>query len=445
MKIVILGLGYVGSTVMACLLQDGHEVVGIDVSPEKVAAIRAGHAPISEPGVAELLAIGVAEGRATADAEAVSHLATADLAMVCVGTPSKRDGGLNLSQVVAVAGEIGRSVRRRPPGKAPLLVAFRSTMPPGSMESAVLPALAAGAGEPPGARYEPAINPEFLREGTAIRDYRNPPKIVIGERRAGATAGLGGIYAAMDAPLFEVSFAEAEFVKFADNSFHAAKVVFANEIGRLCLEFDVDPQVVMDIFLSDTKLNVSPYYLRPGGAFGGSCLPKDVRALVSVAARLGMRTPLIDALIPSNEAHKTYLTERVLAALPPGGSVLQVGLSFKPATDDLRESPLVYLARTLVEEECPISIYDPDILSARLVGANLAFARDRLPDLYDLLVPDVEVIPLPDLVVMGKPLAEPLPARFAQVPRIDLHRLAVPPAAERDLSRIRLGRRLASA
>lgn len=424
MRVVVFGLGYVGTTMTACLLQDGHDVVGIDPSAAKVTLVRGGRSPIVEPEVDCALAAGMADGRLHADIDAAPYVPDADMAVVCVGTPSKRDGTLNLSQVVAAAGEIGGLLKSRPHHRPPLPVVFRSTMPPGSMEGLILPVFEAAAGEPPGARYEVAFNPEFLREGTAMADYRTPPKIVIGERHAGATRRLAGLYDAICAPVFEVGLAEAEFVKFADNSFHATKVVFANEIGRLCLDHDVDPQRVMDIFLSDTKLNISPYYMRPGGAFGGSCLPKDVKAIVAQSRRLGLRAPLLEALLPSNETHKEYLTRRVLSAMPAGGRVLQIGLTFKAGTDDLRESPLVYLAHTLIEEGCRLDIYEPEINSPLLLGTNLMFLKDKLPDLGEYLVPDLQRIDRPDLVIIGKPLPHALPAELDGVPRMDLHRLS---------------------
>lgn len=424
MKILVFGLGYVGTTMIACLLEDGHTVAGIDVSEIKVNLIRDGRSPIVEPGVAERLAEGVRDGRLSAAMETGADDHGVDMVVACVGTPSKRDGGLNLSQVKAAAGEIGMLIRRRSPDLPPMVVVFRSTMPPGTMEELVLPGLREAAGEMPGDRYEVAFNPEFLREGTAIQDYRHPPKIVIGERFPGATGRLRGLYDGIDAPLFEVGFSEAEFVKFADNSYHATKVVFANEIGRLCLEHGVDPQKVMDIFLADTKLNVSPYYLRPGGAFGGSCLPKDVMALVAEARRMGLRAPMLEALMPSNDSHKEYLTRRVLSAVPPGARILQIGLTFKSGTDDLRESPLVYLAHTLIEEGYRLSIYEPEVAKSTLLGANLKFAQDKSPALWDHLVPTPADAGRPDLIVVGKPVSEPLPQAFKGVPRIDLHRLS---------------------
>jgi GDP-mannose 6-dehydrogenase len=362
MKIVVFGLGYVGATTSACLLKDGHSVVGIDVSPDKAAKIAAGQSPVSEPGLAELLSAGRADGRLGAATEVGSHLDDADIAMVCVGTPSMAGGGLDLTQVCAVSEELGAALKTRDRDRDPLIVAYRSTMYPGATEDVVLPRLIAGSGEQPGIRYEAVLNPEFLRESTAVADYFAPSRIVIGER-----AGM----------------------KLLDNSFHALKITFANEIGRLALEMDVDPAALTDVFLADTKLNISPYYLRPGGAFGGSCLPKDVRGITSLAGSRGVDLPVMSNVISSNETHKKYLADRVMEGLEPGASVLLIGLTFKTDTDDLRESPLIDLAETLMGKGYDLKIYDPDLKERELVGSNLAFVTERLPHLSRLLIDNV--------------------------------------------------------
>ena len=258
MRIAILGLGYVGTTTAACLVKDGHEVVGIDINPDKVRAIGEGRSPVVEPGVEDLLKAGVADGKVTSRTT-VEGL-DADMVIVCVGTPSRADGKLNLAHLLESTRQLGAVVAGRDPDRAPILLVFRSTMPPGTMERLVLPTLRDVVGEGPGRLYEAAFNPEFLRESTAIKDYFSPPKIVIGEREPGITRRLGGIYDRLDAPLFEVSFGVAEMVKFVDNSFHALKVAFANEIGRIATARGIDPQAVAELFLADTKLNISSYY-----------------------------------------------------------------------------------------------------------------------------------------------------------------------------------------
>ena len=423
MKIVVFGLGYVGATATACLLRDGHTVIGVDVSPDKAAKIESGISPVSEPGLDDLLAAGRDAGRLFADTHVGRHLDDADIAMVCVGTPSLESGGLDLTQVCAVSTELATALRTRDADREPLIVAYRSTMYPGAMEEIVLPALIDAAGEAPGTRFEAVLNPEFLRESTAIQDYYAPSRVVVGEREPGVTRRMLGVYDHIDAPFFELPYRTAEMVKLSDNGFHALKVVFANEIGRLALEFDVDPEPLIDVFLSDTKLNISPYYLRPGGAFGGSCLPKDVRAISALAGLRGVELPVMSNVITSNEAHKRYLADRVMRHLEPGGSILLIGLTFKAETDDLRESPLIDLAEALVGKGYDLKIYDPDVRNRELVGANLAYVQQRLPHLSRLLVEDVDAAGDVSLVVVGKRVAIDRDALGKRVPVVDIDRL----------------------
>jgi GDP-mannose 6-dehydrogenase len=408
-KVLVLGLGYVGSTMAACLAKSGHSVVGIDISPDKLAIVAAGRSPVREPGVEELLAAALGQRLLSTAARIGDHALDADLAVVCVGTPSRPDGLLDMSHVRAVAAELGAAVRRRPAAAPPLLCVFRSTMLPGTMETLVVPAMTAAAGAPPGERFEVAFNPEFLRESVAVADYFRPPKIVVGERQQGLTRQLRGLYQDLDAPLFEVPFRVAEMIKMVDNVFHALKVSFANEIGRLATAAAVDVDQLMALFLADRKLNISEAYLRPGGPFGGSCLPKDVAALCALARSAGIEAPLIGHVLPSNQAHQDALTRRVAAALPAGAAVLLAGITFKAGTDDLRESPLVHLARSLLDRGHPVTIYDRDLNGGEIVGENLQFVRRHLPELLDLLVDDLELaLRARPVVVRAKPL--PLPA-----------------------------------
>ena len=423
MKIVVFGLAYVGATATACLLRDGHTVIGIDVSTDKAAMIESGVSPVSEPGLDELLAAGRDAGRLSATTDIGRHLDDADIAMVCVGTPSLPSGGLDLTQVSAVSAELAAALKTRDADREPLIIAYRSTMYPGAMEDIVLPALIEAAGEAPGTRFEAVLNPEFLRESTAIQDYYAPSRVVVGEREPGVTRRMLGVYDHIDAPFFELPYRTAEMVKLSDNGFHALKVVFANEIGRLALEFDVDPEPLIDVFLSDTKLNISPYYLRPGGAFGGSCLPKDVRAISALAGIRGVELPVMSNVINSNEAHKRYLADRVMRHLEPGGSVLLIGLTFKAETDDLRESPLIELAEALVGKGYDLKIYDPDLKNRELVGANLAYVQQRLPHLSRLLVEDVDAAGDVSLVVVGKGVGIDRDSLGKQVPVVDIDRL----------------------
>lgn len=423
MNIVVCGLGCVGTTTAACLLQAGHRVAGVDVDPVKNQAFAAGRSPVFEPGVDERLRAGRIAGRLDGGASVAGHAAGADVILVCVGTPVGRGGVLDLSQVLSVTAEIGAALARRPSGSAAATVVYRSTMLPGSMERVVVPALAAAAG-PPGGRYEVAYNPEFLREGTAVQDYLAPPRIVIGERRAGDARKLREMYRGVEAPVFEVTMAVAEMIKYADNGFHALKVAFANELGRLAGALDVPVQPLTEVFLADTALNLSAAYLRPGGAFGGSCLPKDLRALNARVRESGVEAPVMEAVLRSNDAHKTYLVEQAAARAPRGGRVLLLGLTFKLGTDDLRESPLVDLAESLLDRGFDLTIHDPDLRVERLTGVNLELARTRLRRLIERLTDDVNgAVDAADLIVIGKPAAG-LAVRLAGDARaLDLARL----------------------
>lgn len=384
MKIVIFGMGYVGCTAAACIAAQGHSVVGIDVSEKKVATLAAGRSPIHEPQVPELIAAAHAEGRLTAYGQAGGELADADIAIVCVGTPSGSDGSHNMSYIAQVTRAIAQSVDSE--RTRPLTVAYRSTMRPGTTDQIIEPIFRSILGDRTGELVELVYNPEFLREGVAVDDYFHPPKIVLGTRDGRPSAAMEQLHAGIDAPIFHVGIREAELTKFVDNSWHAVKVAFANEIGRVCQQLDISAAKVHEIFVSDTKLNISPYYMRPGGPFGGSCLPKDVRALQHIAADVGANTHLVDALMRSNDAHKHHQFARVTAGLAPGARVLLVGLAFKVDTDDLRESPAVDLARKLLDHGYALDIYDPALTPDKLVGQNLGYAYAYLPTIDTLLI-----------------------------------------------------------
>ena len=385
MKIVIFGLGYVGFTAACCIASQGHTVIGVDVSKRKVDAINAGKTPIIEPQVAEMLQTGLAQGLIEARTEIGDALEGADLGIVCVGTPSAADGSHNMGYVADVTRQIAQALAKSPRSGAPLAIAYRSTFRPGTVEELVLPVLASVLEDVP-SQAEVVYNPEFLREGSAVLDYFHPPKIVIGTATGQPNAAMAQLNAGIEAQVFNVGFREAEITKFIDNTWHAVKVAFANEIGRTCLALGVSAKTAHEIFISDTKLNISPYYTRPGGAFGGSCLPKDVRALQHIGADVGANLHLVDSLLRSNEAHKHRLFEYASAGLAPGARVLMVGLAFKAGTDDLRESPNVDLARKLLGAGIALDIYDPAIKADMLVGANLGYAYSQLPSLERLLV-----------------------------------------------------------
>ncbi|WP_084507875.1 nucleotide sugar dehydrogenase [Mesorhizobium sp. WSM3224] len=383
MKVAVFGLGYVGFTTLCCLAHQGHEVLGFDVNARKVAGVNSGIAPIIEPGLGEMLLRGLADHRISAFVDVEDKLEDCDVAIVCVGTPSGPDGAHDLGFVTEVSKEIALHLGN---GRTkPLSVVYRSTVRPGTMEGLIAPIFAGFLADKPG-RVELLYCPEFLRESSAVNDYFRPPKVVIGTSDGEPNPVIEELFAGLEAPRFVTRFAEAEMTKFVDNSWHAMKVAFANEIGRISLQLDVDPSKVHEIFVSDTKLNISPYYLRPGGAFGGSCLPKDVRALQNIVADCGVNAPLIDSLIRSNDAHKYCLFQLATKGLKPGASVLLAGLAFKAGTDDLRESPNIDLARSLLRERYRLSIFDPAIDAGKLVGANLGYAWSWLPQFGTLLV-----------------------------------------------------------
>lgn len=384
MKIAIFGLGYVGSTAAGCIASQGHTVVGVDVSAAKVEALNSGKAPVYEPGLDELISEAREAGRISATTELTDQLDDADIAIVCVGTPSGVDGAHNMAFIAQVTQSIAKALR--PDREKPLTLAYRSTMRPGSCENIIWPIIEGALGERASDAVELVYNPEFLREASAIQDYFNPPKIVIGTLGGKPSANMHALHEGIDASVFEVGLREAEITKFVDNSWHAVKVAFANEIGRVCQNLDISARAVHEIFKSDTKLNLSAYYTRPGGAFGGSCLPKDVRALQYISADTGSATHLVDSLIRSNEAHKHHQFLNATEGLERGAKVLLVGLAFKLETDDLRESPAVDMARKLLENGFDLDIYDPQIDPENLVGQNLGYAYAWLPKIDDLLV-----------------------------------------------------------
>ena len=384
MKIAIYGLGYVGLTGAICLASEGHEVFGVDVSEDKVRRIASGASPIKEPGLDAMLAEALAKGRLRCTTDAIEPIRTCDLAIVCVGTPSAPDGAHNMRDIAEVTRQIANGVRTAG-RKGSLTVVYRSTIRPGTMDGLILPIFKSALGEASKA-IELVYNPEFLREATAVNDFFHPPKIVVGTHDGEPSARVEEMNKNLDAPAFTVGFREAEFTKFVDNSFHALKVAYANEIGRLCVSLGIDAKVVHKIFISDTKLNISPYYLRPGGPFGGSCLPKDVRALQFISNDVGANAHVIDALMRSNEAHKHFLFARAVKGLAAGAKVLMLGLAFKSDTDDLRESPNIDLARKLIHGGYVVSIYDPSLKPEHLIGQNLGYAFSHLPKLRDLLV-----------------------------------------------------------
>ena len=383
MKIAIFGLGYVGLTAIACLAKDGHDITGVDVNSEKVRQINDGISPISEPGLNELLVEGLARKAIRCTTDPVEALEGRDMAIVCVGTPSAVDGSHNMSYIAEVSRQIATALRRGASRR--LTVVYRSTIRPGTVDDLVRPIFTSVLGKSED-RVEVVYNPEFLRESVAIKDFFDPPKIVIGTHDGEPSAAMDEMNKNLHCPVFYTRYREAEITKFVDNTFHAVKITFANEIGRVCVELGIDPKIVHKIFVSDTKLNISPYYFRPGGAFGGSCLPKDVRALQYVSADVGGNTHLVDSLIRSNEAHKNFLFKLCTDRTPAGGSILMLGLAFKKNSDDLRESPNLDLARKLLAKGYRLRVYDPSLHPEKLIGQNLGYAYSNLPQLSRILV-----------------------------------------------------------
>ncbi|MHC5821644.1 MAG: nucleotide sugar dehydrogenase [Nostoc sp.] len=377
MKISIFGLGYVGVVTAACLARDGHEVIGVDVNPEKVDLIAKGESPIVEPGLSQLLVEGVAAKliRATTDAEAA--VLASDISLISVGTPPIERGEPDLTYVWNVCKQIGKAAIHKNESH---VVVLRSTVPPGTLEKCqnLLDSLIGDHS------IHLAFNPEFLREGSAIKDYDQPPYTIIGTESPVAEAAVRQMYATVDAPFTLVKPSVAEMVKYVANCWHAAKVGFANEIGRVAKAFGVDGREVMNIIVQDTKLNISPVYMRPGFAYGGSCLPKDLGALLYYARNMDVPVPLLNALPTTNSLQVDLAAQQVLRL--GARKIAILGLAFKPGTDDLRESPAVLLVKRLIGEGCQIKIYDQAVYEARLMGTNLTYIQNNLPHFEDLLV-----------------------------------------------------------
>jgi GDP-mannose 6-dehydrogenase len=389
-RVSVFGLGYVGVVTVCCLARNGHQVVGVDVNADKVAEVVAGRPPIVEPGLEELLGEGVAAGRITATTDAREAVLASDLTMITVGTPSRPNGEPNLDYLFRVCDEIASALESEPRDH---VVVVRSTAPPGTLARCRERFDAAADA------VHLAFNPEFLREGSAIADFDGPPYTVIGTEDPAAERALRELYAGVSAPLFVVRPEVAEMVKYVANAWHAAKIVFANEVGRLAEAFGVDGREVMGVIVEDKKLNVSATYMRPGFAYGGSCLPKDVSGLLHLGRRHEVPVPLLASLPVSNAAHIELATQAVLRHQPARVAVL--GLAFKPGTDDLRESPAVPLVKKLLGEGCQVSIFDRHVRPARLTGANLAYIRAHLPHFEALLSDEPEeVLAAADVVVV---------------------------------------------
>jgi GDP-mannose 6-dehydrogenase len=398
MRIVVWGLGYVGTVSAACLAESGHDVIGIDPNLTKVEAINAGHSAIKEPGLDKLVSQTVAMGRLHARQDGISLISWADVSLICVGTPAAADGNLILDFVWNVMRDIGRGLREATNYH---VVVLRSTVFPGTARNVMKPLLEEQSGRQAGCDFGVVANPEFTRESSAIRDFYAPPYTIIGELNSRAGDVIEALYHDIRAPIYRVSLEEAEALKLINNAFHALKVGFANEIGRLCNGLGIDSHAVMQLVCADTKLNLASAYLRPGFAFGGSCLPKDLRALTYNARRLGIELPILEAVLPSN---RLQIEAACLKVHELGAQrVAVLGLSFKPGTDDLRESPMIYLIRHLWQSGVDVRVHDPDVQPDKMLGSNREYLERQLPQINQILSPEIaEALNKSQVVIVGQ-------------------------------------------
>jgi GDP-mannose 6-dehydrogenase len=425
MDVSVFGLGYVGCVSAACLARLGHRVIGVDVNPQKIDLLNSGQSTIVEEEIGDLVRDAVRTGRLSATPSAVDAIQSSEISLICVGTPSHENGSLNLAYVEACCRSIGEGLEQK---KSYHVVVIRSTMLPGSLRGVVLPILETSSGKKAGEDFGLCINPEFLREGSSVRDFHQPPYTVIGSLDDRAARMLGQMYKSIDAPLVQVSPEMAEMIKYASNSYHAVKICFANEMGRLCKAAGVDGHQLMDLFCRDDKLNISKAYFRPGFAFGGSCLPKDVRAITYFGRAADVDAPLLNSLLASNQAQ----LQSALRLIERGGrrNVGLIGLAFKPGTDDLRESPLVLLAEYLMGRGFPIRIYDADVHISNIFGANRQYIETEIPHIEKLMVPTLsDLIEFAQVLVVGHKNAElqSFPLQGKEV--IELERLELRPQA----------------
>src|SRR3954469_2166490 len=397
MKVSVFGLGYVGSVSAASFAADGHTVVGVDVNPDKAASLNEGRSPIVEKGLDELIEKAAANGSLRATTNTDEAVEATDLSLLCVGTPSRKNGSLDLSYLERVCEQIGTSLKRKSDYH---VVVVRSTVLPGTTHELVIPTLEKTSGKKYGTGFGVTVNPEFLREGTAIHDFRQPPLTLVGHNYKSDAAPTEALYARVQAPLVNTSIRTAEMIKYASNTWHALKVCFANEIGNLCKRLEIDSHEVMDIFCRDEKLNLSSYYMKPGFAFGGSCLPKDVRGLQYRAQEVDLEMPLIQSILGSNQLQIQHALDQVIDSGRKRVGLL--GFSFKAGTDDLRESPIVILAEALLGKGYELRIYDRNVSLARLVGANKEYINKQIPHLSSLLCETIdEVLDNSDVIVVG--------------------------------------------
>ncbi len=412
MNITVVGLGYVGCVTGACFSSLGHQVIGVDRDEHKVKSVLAGKAPFFEPGLEDLVRENVLAGRYSATTSLSEGIAEADVALICVGTPSEKNGNLGLDQLRRVTSEIAASLHGR---RKPLIVAVRSTVFPGTCEDIVMPVL--------GQDVQVVSNPEFLREGVAVKDFMEPSLVVVGGMDQNAVGKVASLYDSLGVPACKVSLRTAEMIKYACNAFHAAKIAFANEIGALSTSLGVNAQEVMRTVCEDGKLNASAAYLKPGFAFGGSCLPKDLRALVYRAGRLDLDLPLLQSVLPSNEQHLSRAVQSVLEL--PGKRLGVIGLAFKENTDDLRESPVVSMLEQLIGKGRDVRIFDPHIQLDTIYGANRNFLIESIPHISRLLQSNLDqVLQWSDCLVLAQKQSDAVMNRIREsgLPVLDLIR-----------------------
>ena len=387
MRVSVFGLGYVGTVSAGCLAHDGHEVVGVDSLPTKVDLINRGQSPIVEVDIGEIIAATARAGRLRATSDPVQAIRETELSFVCVGTPSQANGNLDLKYIRRICEQIGQALKTKTTRHT---VVIRSTILPGTMRSIVIPTLEEFSGKKAGVDFGVCNNPEFLREGSAVKDFRSPPKTVIGELDKASGDMLTKLYEKLEAPLIRTDVESAEMIKYVDNSWHALKIGFANEIGNLCKSFGIDAHAVMNIFCQDRKLNISSAYLLPGFAFGGSCLPKDLRALSYQAKMHDLHLPILTSILPSNEMQITRGLQLIMEKGHTRVGVL--GFSFKAGTDDLRESPMIEIIERLIGKGYDLRIYDKNVNIASLVGANRDFILNHIPHISKLMVGDIDAV-----------------------------------------------------
>lgn len=417
MRISIFGLGYVGAVSLACLARDGHDVTGCDIDENKLALIRAGKSPIVEEGIQALMEQVVASGRVRLTTDAGAAIAASDLSFVCVGTPPLANGSQDLRAIERLADQIGGALRVKHDYH---LIVIRSTVRPGTLEALIKPILERRSGKKAWKDFGLAFQPEFLREGSSIRDYDQPPFTVVGTPSERDAAMLRELFGHLPCEFVHTHLNTAEMLKYACNTFHALKVTFANEIGRLGKALGVDSREVMRLLCEDTRLNISPAYLRPGFAFGGSCLPKDLKAMLYLAKETDVELPMLQGVLPSNREHIDRAADMVLST--GRRRVGLAGLSFKPGTDDLRESALVTLAERFIGKGLDLKIYDPDVQLARLMGANRRYIEETIPHISSLLCADAEaLVAHAEVLVLGHPnpdVIAAVKARGAEAPHV---------------------------